>query len=72
MHYRSWLFSSLTSITLLSFYFFAQTIGYQATGFALLSAAIMLGAIYNHFTANVSNPMVRTGLPRVQLGTGDK
>lgn len=72
MHYRSWLFSSLTSITLLSFYFFAQTIDYEATGFVLLSAAIMLGAIYNHFTANATNPMVRTGLPTVQLGAGDK
>lgn len=69
---RNWVFSLITSITLLGFYLIANSIGYEATGFVVLSAAIILVTAYNHFTANASNPLIRPSISSIELGAGDK
>lgn len=52
MQSRTWVFSIMTSVILLAFYFLAESIGVDALGFVAMALVIVGASFYQHFVSN--------------------
>lgn len=52
MQSKTWVFTVITSVTLLAFYFLAGSIGVEAPGFVAMALVIVGANCYQHFVAN--------------------